>query len=400
MTKITDKEFENLARLIVETAGIQLEKGKEYLMEARLEPILERYGLDSYNDLYRQALTEASGKLKSSIVEAITINETYFFRDNTPFDLLKNKIIPDLMDLKSQQSRGGKTSLKIWSAACSTGQEVYSIAMTLREMIPASNPIEISILGTDISSEAVARASYGKYNQFEIERGLGSYYLNKYFTQVEKGWKIKDEIRSLARFSKIDLNQPMAILGSFDIIFCRNVAIYFPKEGKIKLFQNLATVLNSGGALIVGGSESLAGLANDFIPRHYLNGVYYQLRKATQEGSVSPMPAPILTGLKPAPLPVPPPNPSKPKSSSITYKLARKKVEKAESLSQKPITIPPSVEEPNRKISVSETPEKSSLLDRLNKKTTNEAGLFPGEKKRKSNKDSLLGKLKEKAEKD
>ncbi|MCG8335084.1 MAG: protein-glutamate O-methyltransferase CheR, partial [Proteobacteria bacterium] len=237
MPNITEKEFENLARLIVETAGIQLDKGKEYLMEARMEPILERHGLDTYNDLYNQAISDATGKLKASIVDAITINETYFFRDNAPFDLLKNKVIPDIIDRKTTISPNRKIQLKIWSAACSTGQEVYSLGMMFREMRLNADRFEINILGTDISSEAVAKASYGKYNQFEIERGLSGHYLGKYFTKLANGWKIKDEIRSMARFSQMDLNKPFSGVGLFDVILCRNVAIYFPLSVKISLFQ-------------------------------------------------------------------------------------------------------------------------------------------------------------------
>ena len=139
MAKITQPEFENLSQLIVESAGIQLEKGKEYLMEARLEPVLDIYGYDSFGDLYQQARADTTGKLKAKIIDAITINETFFFRDKTPFELLKNKIIPDLIDLKSQQMKRSKIPLKIWSAACSTGQEVYSIGMVLKEMFLDEN---------------------------------------------------------------------------------------------------------------------------------------------------------------------------------------------------------------------------------------------------------------------
>ena len=293
MAKITDKEFDNLARLIVDTAGIQLDKGKEYLVEARLEPILERNGLESYDALYRRAISDTTGNLKTSIIDAITINETYFFRDNSPFDLLKNKIIPDVIDRKSETFGQRKIPLRIWSAACSTGQEVYSLSMTFKEMFLEDDRFEISILGTDISNEAVAKASYGKYNQFEIERGLSSHYLNKYFTKVANGWRIKDEIRAMARFIQMDLNRPFhKDIRDFDVILCRNVAIYFPVDVKIKLFKKLANSLNPGGALLVGGSESLAGLARDFVPRHYLNSVFYQLKKTSTATAEQPKTSP------------------------------------------------------------------------------------------------------------
>ncbi len=404
MATITEKEFDNLARFILETAGIQLEKGKEYLMEARLEPILERYGLDSFSDLHRKALVDQTGKLRTAIIEGITINETYFFRDHTPFDLLKNKIVPDLIDLKSGQSN---PTLKIWSAACSTGQEVYSIGMTLKDMMPAGFPVDINILGTDISGEAVARASYGKYNQFEIERGLDNYHLNKYFTKADKGWRIKDEIRSMARFSHADLNKPLTSLGSFDVIFCRNVAIYFPVSGKISLFQRLASVLNPGGVLIVGGSESLAGLAKDFIPRHYLNGVYYQLRKSTSPGAVSDKPVtppkplprrPVSRAPEPTPQPRPiQKSPTRTKPVAIGRKLDKIKVEKTETPPPKPAVYPQPVPKPEQAPSSEHV--KSSLLSSLGQKKSKHSSLLAEGQVQSTGKVSLLAKLKEKERK-
>ncbi len=373
MPNITEKEFENLARLILETAGIQLDKGKEYLMEARMEPILERHGLDTYNDLYNQAISDATGKLKASIVDAITINETYFFRDNAPFDLLKNKVIPDIIDRKSTISPNRKIQLKIWSAACSTGQEVYSLGMMFREMRLNADRFEINILGTDISSEAVAKASYGKYNQFEIERGLSGHYLGKYFTKLANGWKIKDEIRSMARFSQMDLNKPFSGVGLFDVILCRNVAIYFPLSVKISLFQKLAAVLNPHGVLLVGGSESLAGLANDFVPRHYLNSVFYQLRKNDPDKPESPQLSPYRQVEAPPVPPKPritpraarphrlkpntprPPDPIRPENSNTALQTGPPEQSK-----------PPAVDYPGKTTTFfSEKSEKKSLLKSL-----------------------------------
>jgi len=277
MNSITEQEIDILARYIFSISGIHLDRSKGYLLEARLKPLLAAHGLKNYNDLYRQAIDITDDSLKKDIIDAITTNETFFFRDNTPFDLLKNKIIPDLIDRRSSLYKT-KIPIRIWSAACSTGQEVYSIAITLLEMLPNPERFDISILGTDISSQAVSRASYGKYDLFEIERGLPPAYRKKYFTATGREWRIKDEVRHLAQFKKINLLGQLAGLGKFDVVFCRNVAIYFDMPNKIKLFRKIAEILLPGGALIVGGSESLTGLNTNFEVQHYLRGNYYTVK--------------------------------------------------------------------------------------------------------------------------
>ncbi|MCK5324047.1 MAG: protein-glutamate O-methyltransferase CheR, partial [Desulfobulbaceae bacterium] len=172
ISSITSEEIQVLSKYIFEISGIQLSLDKGYLLETRLKPLLKFHGCATYSELYYQAKIDPSKKLKKEIIEAITTNETFFFRDNTPFELLRNKIIPDLIDRRTGVSRSGRVPVRIWSAACSTGQEVYSIAMTLMEMLPDLGKYDIFILGTDISDKVVANASYGKYNKFEVERGL------------------------------------------------------------------------------------------------------------------------------------------------------------------------------------------------------------------------------------
>jgi chemotaxis protein methyltransferase CheR len=401
MPKISNQEFENLARLILETAGIQLDEGKDYLLKARLAPILERHGLDSYSDLYNQAVSDATGKFKAAIIDAITINETYFFRDKAPFDLLKNKIIPDLIDQKSTVFKQQKIPLKIWSAACSTGQEVYSLGMMLKEMSLGVDRFDITILGTDISNEAIAKASYGKYSQFEIERGLSSHYVGQYFTKLATAWKIKDEIRSMACFSQMDLNKSFTGLGSFDIILCRNVAIYFPVSGKITLFQKLATVLNPHGALIVGGSESLAGLANDFVPRHHLNSVFYQLRTSDTTKPGAPQLGPYRqaessSSTKKTRVSPPVPAPSHPKPAATRSPQNKEVLPAAETPEpdaanpvNSSIAKPGEAAEPTEK-----KPEKKSLLETLHSQSQKaDTSMFSENPQEKTEKNSLLEKL-------
>ena len=282
MTKITRDELQALAKYIFELSGIHLEEEKSYLLESRLTPVLSAYACNTYGELYDKARADRSGDLPRRIIEAISTNETYFFRDNTPFELMRNKIIPELIDRRGLHYDKSKIPIRIWSAACSTGQEVYSIAMTLTEMLPDPSRYEVSILGTDISDKVIARASYGKYNQFEIARGLPLPLRHKYFTPKGEEWRINDQIRGMAQFRKMNLMDSFSDLnGAFDLIFCRNVAIYFNLPDKIKLFQKIAKVLRPDGALIVGGSETLSGIAPEFGVCRYLRGVYYQLKGAT-----------------------------------------------------------------------------------------------------------------------
>lgn len=282
MAKISAEEIKVLARYIYNISGIYLDESKDYLLETRLKPLLGEYGCQDYSELYYKAKSQPGGELEHKIIDAISTNETLFFRDTKPFELLQFKIIPDLIDLKSRVERGQKKTLRFWSAACSTGQEVYSIGITLYEMGLDMSKYQVTILGTDISEEAVAKASYGKYNRFEIERGMPRNILQKYFTPTGDGWRIKDSVRMLANFKKMNLMEPFYGIGPFDVVFCRNVAIYFSNQDKRKLFQKIGRVLEKYGYLIIGGSESLSGIAPQFESKNYLRGVYYQHRDAAQ----------------------------------------------------------------------------------------------------------------------
>jgi chemotaxis protein methyltransferase CheR len=278
--KITPEEVKLLAQYIYNISGIYLHQSKAYLLETRLKGLLEQYGLNSYKELYNKARSDSTRKLEKAIVDAVTTKETLFFRDNAPFELLKHKILPDLIDRRAKgKSRFMPVKIRIWSAACSTGQEVYSIAIAVKEVIPDLSKYQIYILGSDISDEAIARASYGKYNKFEIDRGLSNDKLTRYFTPTPDGnWRVKDEIRSMVTFKKINLMQPFSLPGKFDIIFCRNVLIYFTPEDKKKILDRLAEVMQPDGYLIIGATESLAGITDKFVPRRYLRAIFYQLR--------------------------------------------------------------------------------------------------------------------------
>lgn len=275
MIKITPAELNIITKYIKDISGIHLDQSKAYLLETRLGSLVEANKCTSYQQLCTKAQREPTKKIEKEIINAITTNETLFFRDKGPFELLQHKILPEVIDVRST-TKGMRTRLKIWSAASSTGQELYSIAIVIKELLKDDPAYSFSLLGTDISDSAIAQASYGKYNRFEIERGLDKKYLQKYFTLLGDSWKIKDEIRSMVNFRKINLMQPFTALGKFDIIFCRNVAIYFTLADRKKLFNKLADSLADDGYLIIGSTESLTGICPRFIPKRHLRSIFYQ----------------------------------------------------------------------------------------------------------------------------
>ncbi|MCF8129741.1 MAG: protein-glutamate O-methyltransferase CheR [Deltaproteobacteria bacterium] len=279
MVKITQEEHAQWCQYIQALSGIHLDGSKAYLLETRLASLLERERCSSFSELYRKARTLGGEALRQKIIDRISTNETFFFRDSNPFELLQHKIIPDLIDARRAASSGFfPTQIRIWSAACSTGQEIYSIAMVLKELLPDPKGYRIQLLGTDLSNDAIARASRGEYNQFEIKRGLSEEKLKKYFTFNGSAWKIKDEIRGMATFKKMNLMVPFDGLGKFDIVFCRNVGVYFNMADRKKLFDNIRRVMEKDGYLIIGSTESLMNVDPRYEPKRYLRSVFYQLK--------------------------------------------------------------------------------------------------------------------------
>ena len=280
MNNVTAEEFEVISKYVYDISGIRLDQSKAYLVETRLGGIAKELGCDSFVELHKKAILDPSKSVKEKIIDAISTNETLFFRDSAPFDLLQHKILPELIDLRSEKASGLlPVPIRIWSAACSTGQEVYSIAIVLKELLLDQKKYNIKLLGTDISDAAIVQASYGQYNKFEIERGLASDKLQKYFSPNGDTWKIKDEMRAMANFKKLNLMLPFGALGKFDVIFCRNVAIYFSREDRKKLFDRLADMLDDGGALIIGSSESLTDVSARFEPLRHLRSIFYRLKQ-------------------------------------------------------------------------------------------------------------------------
>ena len=275
MIKLLPEEHKTLAAYIYSICAVSLDQSKAYLMEGRLGKLLEETGCGSFSRLVERAKSEPGRALERRIVDAITTNETLFFRDTAPFDLLRHKIAPELID---RRVRTGAARIRIWSAACSTGQEIYSIAILLKELLGDPDRYGVRLLGTDISDEAVARASRGLYNATEIERGLPEALRARYFMHTGEGWQIHDEIRAMASFKHQNLMGDLTPLGKFDVIFCRNVAIYFSETDKISLFRRIERALEPNGYLVIGAMESLNGICPQFESKRHLRSVFYQVK--------------------------------------------------------------------------------------------------------------------------
>lgn len=255
--EITSENYTFLQQHVYRESGIVLDSSKQYLLEARLSPIVRREGVGSINDLCNLIKSLRRADLKREVVEAMTTNETLFFRDLAPFDALRNTIIPQI----KERNRTNK-SLSIWSAAASTGQEAYSIAMILHEAGMAD--WNIRILGTDLSEHVLERARTGRYLQVEVNRGLAASNLVKYFDRHGLEWQIKEPLRRMVRFEQFDLRRSMAGKGPFDIIFCRNVLIYFDVDTKRQILAEIGRVLAPRGYLTLGAAETMLNLSSEY----------------------------------------------------------------------------------------------------------------------------------------
>jgi chemotaxis protein methyltransferase CheR len=278
MIKLLPEERQGITQYIHSICAIALDSSKDYLIESRLSGLMEETRCTNFTQLVSRARSEPNGALKRRIIDEITTNETLFFRDTSPFDLLRFKIIPELIDRRSRS--GLNIPIRIWSAACSTGQEIYSIAMVLKELLGDLTRYNIRLIGTDISDQAIAQASAGVFSQIEIARGLADPARGKYFVPHPKGWRIRDEIRATASFQKLNLMEDFSSLGKFDVIFCRNVAIYFNERDRASLFKRIEQRMENDGYLVIGSTESLNAICPQFESKRHLRSVFYQIRSA------------------------------------------------------------------------------------------------------------------------
>ncbi|MGH1462946.1 MAG: CheR family methyltransferase [Neptuniibacter sp.] len=270
---ITDDDFQLFSRFLEESSGILLAKHKQYLVQSRLGKIAKEQNCPALKDLLQKLKSPASKRLREQVIDAMTTNETLWFRDVHPFDILRDRILPELA-----QQRGG-SRLRIWSAACSTGQEPYSISMTLEEFKQKS-PGKLTsqeIIATDISTQVLDQAKRGEYEMLAIGRGLSQDRLTRHFSETANGsWVVNQGIKSRVRFQSINLLGQYNALGKFDVIFCRNVLIYFSSEKKIEILSKMHSILQPGGYLILGASEFLSGLSDKYQMVHCRPGIIYQ----------------------------------------------------------------------------------------------------------------------------
>jgi chemotaxis protein methyltransferase CheR len=255
--KLTAQNYAFLQAYILRESGIVIDEDKRYLVESRLLPILRKEKILSLDLLCERLESGASIALSQQVIEAMTTNETLFFRDGAVFEALRTQVLPAIFD-----SLRGKRKARIWSAAASTGQEAYSLAMLVREAGKGSD--EVEIIGTDLSEQVLERARQGKYVQFEVDRGLPASLLLNYFTRIGLEWQLKDEIRRMVRFEQLDLRRNLDIMTPCDLVLCRNVLIYFNAETKKRILAAIRSVLAPGGTLVLGCAETVINIDDGF----------------------------------------------------------------------------------------------------------------------------------------
>ncbi|MGD0333440.1 MAG: protein-glutamate O-methyltransferase CheR [Xanthobacteraceae bacterium] len=265
---MTPLDYDFFRKCLKERSGLVLSADKQYLVESRLLPVARKAGLGSLGGLVA-ALKRGNDALMTTVVEAMMTNESFFFRDKLPFENFRSTVLPALT-----AARRSSRAIRIWCAAAATGQEPYSLAMLLKEMQRDLAGWRIDVIATDLSNEVLEKARQGIYSQFEVQRGLPIQLLIKYFTQIGDMWQIAPDIRSMVKYQQLNLLSDFSHLGTFDLIFCRNVLIYFDQETKINLLNRLARVIAGDGYLVLGAAETVVGLTETFKVVTEARGLY------------------------------------------------------------------------------------------------------------------------------
>jgi len=266
---MNSQDYDFLSQYLMKTSGLALGSGKEYLLEARLTPLAQSFGLANFDQLVSELRAGRDERLSSAVMETMTTNETSFFRDKTPFEEIKNVLLPSLIAARRETK-----SLRIWCAAASTGQEMYSIAILLREQAEKLRGLTFELLGTDISPKVLEKAEAGVYSQFEVQRGLSMQRMVKNFDKQGDLWRIKPELRAMAKFETFNLLDDFSRLGAFDVVFCRNVLIYFDGPTKRNVLERLAKLMPPDGFLFLGAAETVVGVTSAFKPVAGMRGLY------------------------------------------------------------------------------------------------------------------------------
>lgn len=278
---MTPADFDFVAQMLKRRSGLVLGTDKGYLLESRMGPVARKHGLAGLDAIVAK-LKAGDETLARDVTEAMTTNESFFFRDKTPFDHFEKLMLPALL-----KARAATRRLRIWCAAASTGQEPYSLAMILKEKAAVVKDWKIDIVGTDLSNEVLARAKEGLYSQFEVQRGLPIQLLVKYFAKDKDQWRIKDDIRAMVQYQTMNLLDPFVGMGAFDIIYCRNVLIYFDEATKRNILERMALLLPSDGYLLLGAAETVVGLTTAYSPVETARGVNMKVSKAAPKANVA-----------------------------------------------------------------------------------------------------------------
>jgi chemotaxis protein methyltransferase CheR len=285
---MTPADFDFLRGLLKRRSGLVLSPDKQYLVESRLLPVARKAGFDRLSALIGALKVDKTEVLMTAVVEAMTTNESFFFRDKVPFDNLRTTVFPAL-----QAARRHSRALRIWCAAAASGQEPYSLAMALSEIDGGFAGWRIEVIATDISNAVLEKARQGLYSQFEVQRGLPIQLLLKYFSQNDEMWQIAPEIRAMVKYRQLNLLSDFSDLGTFDLIFCRNVLIYFDQETKVDVLDRLAEVIADDGYLVLGAAETVVGLTDSFKICPQSRGLYApnaQQSKPRQASGKQPRP--------------------------------------------------------------------------------------------------------------
>jgi len=262
-------DFEMIAQLLKKRSGLALSKDKAYLIESRLNPVARKWNFSGFDELAQAIRAGKDEALLVDVTEAMTTNESFFFRDQKPFDQFNELVLPHMLE-----HRATKKTFRIWSAACSSGQEPYTLAMLLKENASKLAGWKVEIVATDLSQEILDKAKEGLYSQFEVQRGLPINLLVKYFKQNGDRWQIDAEIRKMVKFQQFNLLTNPSALGRFDVVFCRNVLIYFDPPTKTEVLGKLADLLADDGFLYLGGAETVLGMSDRFELMPGQRGIY------------------------------------------------------------------------------------------------------------------------------
>ncbi len=263
-------DFEVYKNLLYSKSGLVVTPDKAYLIESRLAPVLKKHNIANMDALTAMLRGMAPNRdVVKDLVEAMTTNETSFFRDQKPFDKFRDVVMPSLI-----KDKGAGSTIRVWSAACSSGQEPYTLAITTRENAIKFQNCKFDFLATDLSTDILDTAKAARYSQFEVQRGMPIMMLVKYFTQTGDTWTLKDDIKSMVRFEMLNLLDSFDHMGTFDVIFCRNVLIYFDQPTKAKVLEKIHRRLAKNGFLFLGGAETVLGITDKFRPMEGERGLY------------------------------------------------------------------------------------------------------------------------------